>query len=198
VALTQVVPLARAAPLMRAPTTGEAFIRAAIDRFHVARGTELQKTLACDLVSPLSNDMLTKVDRATMAVSLEARVPFLDHRLVEAGVGLPMEITNGKRVLKAMHERRFGHELANRKKHGFGVPVERWLRGPLAPACDELFASRRLDRAGLLSTEALGDGRWRAWADKAPQVLWHAFALAAWYERTHGDGPMFVRELLSR
>src|SRR5206468_10635510 len=120
VALTQVVPLVRAAPLVRRPTDGASFVGDAIDRFTAADGSELQKTLACDLVSPLANDMLTKVDRATMAASLEARVPFLDHRLVEAGVGLPMEITNGKRVLKTLHERRFGAALANRKKHGFG------------------------------------------------------------------------------
>jgi asparagine synthase (glutamine-hydrolysing) len=198
VALTQLVPLAAAAPLVRAPTTGEPFLAAAMDRYNAARGTALQKTLACDLVSPLSNDMLTKVDRATMAVSLEARVPFLDHRLVEAGVGLPMEITNGKRVLKALHARRFGAALANRRKMGFGVPIEKWLRGPLARACDELFDAKRLDRHGLLAPAALSEGRWREWAVTAPQVLWPVFALAAWCEATRGDGPAFVREALAR
>ena len=198
VALTQVVPLARAAPLLRAPSTGASFLDDAMSRFAAAKGSELQKTLACDLVSPLANDMLTKVDRATMAVSLEARVPFLDHRLVEAGVGLPMEITNGKRVLKALHARRFGSALANRKKMGFGVPVEAWLRGPLSRACDALFTSERLDRDGLLAGAALSEGRWRSWAVTSPQVLWHAFALAAWCEATRGDGPGFVREALAR
>jgi asparagine synthase (glutamine-hydrolysing) len=198
VALTQVVPLARAAPLVRAPTSGEAYLDAAKARFGAARGTELQKTLACDLVSPLSNDMLTKVDRATMAVSLEARVPFLDHRLVEAGVGLPMDITNGKRVLKTLHARRFGEALAKRRKQGFAVPVERWLRGPLAPACDALFTPARLEAHGLLSPAALASGRWRGWATSAPQVLWHVFALAVWCEATHGDGPGFIRGLLAR
>jgi asparagine synthase (glutamine-hydrolysing) len=203
-ALTQVVPLARAAAFMRGGgdaghgSAGQSFLDDAMARFTSAPGTELQKTLACDLVSPLANDMLTKVDRATMAVSLEARVPFLDHRLVEAGVGLPMEITSGKRVLKAMHERRFGSALANRKKMGFGVPVETWLRGPLAPTCDVLFARARLERDGLLAAETLSDGRWRAWAAAAPQVLWHVFALAAWCEATRGAGPGFVREVLNR
>jgi asparagine synthase (glutamine-hydrolysing) len=198
VALTQVVPLARAAPLVLRPSSGERFLRAAKDRFGAGLGTELQKTLACDLGSPLANDMLTKVDRATMAVGLEARVPFLDHRLVEAGVGLPMEITNGKRVLKTLHARRFGEALANRPKRGFGVPVEAWLRGPLAPVCDELFAARRLERDGLLAPAELSKGAWRQWAVRAPQVLWHAFALAAWCEATHGDGPAAVRAIIHR
>src|SRR5262249_21350555 len=155
------------------------------------------KTLACDLVSPLANDMLTKVDRATMARSLEARVPFLDHRVVEIGVGLPSAFTLGhgvgKRVLRALHVKRFGREFSRGKKQGFGVPVETWLRGTLGPACDELFATRRLDRYGLLSSHALGDGRWRAWAARDAQVLWHALALAVFCEAKHGDGPDAVR-----
>ena len=100
-------------------------------RFEAAIGSQLQRTLASDLTNPLPNDMLTKVDRASMACHLEVRVPFLDHRLVEAGVGLPERFTlgkNGKEVLRALYARRFGDQLARRKKQGFSVPVERgWL-----------------------------------------------------------------------
>ncbi len=194
--LTQVVPLARTAPLMRVPTAAKWFLDEAIERFSSVHGTLLQKTLVCDLSSPLANDMLTKVDRATMAVSIEARVPLLDHRVVQAGIGIPTKIATGKRVLKELHARRFGKRLANRKKRGFGVPVEKWLRGELAHACDEFFSTRRLDQYGILSSVSLGDGRWRAWASSDPQVLWHAFALAAWCEATMGGGPSVVRNIL--
>jgi asparagine synthase (glutamine-hydrolysing) len=194
-ALTQVVPLALAAPFMHSPATELAFADLDLERFTRAPGTMLQKTLACDLASPLANDMLTKVDRTTMAMGLEARVPFLDHRLVEAGVGLPSRISTGKRVLRALHERRFGAELARRKKKGFRVPVEKWLRGHLAPVCDALFATERLRRFGVLSAEVLGHGRWRDFATTAPQVLWHAFSLAAWCESTLGGGPDALREV---
>ncbi|HSO38502.1 MAG TPA: asparagine synthase-related protein, partial [Labilithrix sp.] len=148
----------------------------------------------------LPNDMLTKVDRASMAHHLEARVPFLDHRVVELGVGLPPEYTlagGGKRVLRALHEQAFGHALAHRKKQGFGVPVERWLRTSLDSACDKLFETKRLERTGLLSATALGGGAFRDWVRSDPQVLWHAFALAAWLEANHGDGPDAVREMLA-
>jgi asparagine synthase (glutamine-hydrolysing) len=202
--LTQVASLAQTAPLVRVPSSAARFEEEAHARFERARGTELQKSLAADLGSVLSNDMLVKVDRASMACSLEARVPFLDHRLVEFGVGLPQPFTlgsgaviQGKRVLRALHERRFGAELAHRKKHGFGVPVEKWLRGPFDRACEQLFDEKRLDRYGILSSAELSRGNFRRWAASDPWILWHAFALAAWCEAALGGGPDAVRELLA-
>lgn len=203
--LTQVAPLLQTAPLMREPSAAIRFEAEAHERFNRAHGTELQKTLATDLGSMLCNDMLVKVDRASMACSLEARVPFLDHRVVEFGVGLPETYTlgahgrafSGKRVLRTLHERRFGHALAHRKKHGFGVPVEKWLRGPFDPACERLFSKDRLDRFGILSSEELSSGGFRRWADTDPWILWHAFAMAAWCEATLGDGPDALRETLA-
>jgi asparagine synthase (glutamine-hydrolysing) len=203
--LTQVAPLARTAPLMRVAADPHRFEREAHARFEQAHGTELQRTLACDLGSTLCNDMLVKVDRASMACHLEARVPFLDHRVAEYGVGLPSAYTlgdsarrwSGKRVLRTLHERRFGAALANRKKQGFGVPVEKWLRGPFDGVCERLFDRSRLDRYGILSSNALGDGGFRRWIGVDPMIVWHAFALAAWCEATLGDGPGALRELLA-
>jgi asparagine synthase (glutamine-hydrolysing) len=203
--LTQVAPLARTEVLMRRPASAVRFEEEAHARFARARGTELQKTLACDLGSMLCNDMLVKVDRASMACSLEARVPFLDHRVVEFGVGLPETYTlgapgktfSGKRVLRALHERRFGPQLAHRKKQGFGVPVEKWLRGPFAAACERLFDEKRLDRYGILSSNELSRGGYKRWVSSDPWILWHAFALAAWCESTLGDGPDALRETLN-
>jgi asparagine synthase (glutamine-hydrolysing) len=202
--LTQVVPLARAAPLMCVAADPETLERETRERFERAHGSELQRTLAADLGSTLCNDMLVKVDRASMACHLEARVPFLDHRVAEFGVGLPTAYTlgdsarrwSGKRVLRTLHERRFGHELANRTKMGFGVPVEKWLRGPFARACERLFSHERLDRFGILSSSELSHAGFKSWLETAPILVWHAFALAAWCEANLGDGPDALREIL--
>lgn len=197
--LTQVVPLALTAPLLHKPAGAEVYLESARARYEAAPGTPLQKTLAGDLANPLPNDMLVKVDRASMARHLEARVPFLDHRLVEFGVGLPEAYTlgdRGKTVLRTLHERRFGKELAHRRKQGFGVPVEKWLRGRFDGACERLFAKERLDRFGILSSRALSGGRFREWVRTEPVVLWHAFALAAWTEAHLGDGPDALRALI--
>jgi len=199
VALTQVAALASTAPLVMHAADASRFEGPALTRFARAEGTQLQKTLASDLANILPNDMLTKVDRASMAHHLEARVPFLDHRVVELGVGLPIAYTlrgGGKRVLRTLHERAFGPELAHRKKQGFGVPVEKWLRGPLDAACHRLFDKKRLERTGILSSTVLSEGRHAVWTDRAPQVLWHALVLAAWLEANHGEGPDFVRDAL--
>jgi asparagine synthase (glutamine-hydrolysing) len=203
--LTQLAPLATTAPLMRVSADPERFLRETQTRFEQAVGSELQRTLACDLGSTLCNDMLVKVDRASMACRLEARVPFLDHRVAEYGVGLPSAYTlggsarrwSGKRVLRTLHERRFGPVLANRKKQGFGVPVDKWLRGPFDAACERLFDRARLDRYGILSSGELGGGGFRKWIAADPLVVWHAFALAAWCETNLGDGPNALRELLA-
>ncbi len=197
--LTQFAALSRTAPLMQTPGGAEMFERMAQDRFLAAEGSALQRSLAADMGNPLPNDMLTKVDRASMARHLEARVPFLDHRLVELGLGLDQRFTlafSGKRVLKTLHERRFGRRLARRKKMGFGVPVEKWLRTSFDGACERLFSATRLERFGLLSPSALGHGRFREWRAQDPLILWYAFALACWCEANLGDGPDALRELL--
>jgi asparagine synthase (glutamine-hydrolysing) len=205
VQLAQFAPLARTAKLMRSPVSSTRFEDAVRTRFERARGTELQKFLANDLAGELCNDILVKVDRASMACSLEARVPFLDHRVVEFGVGLPEAFTSGprsqpfvgKRVLRALHERRFGPALASRKKQGFVIPIRQWLTGPYANACERLFDKQRLDRFGILSSDALSNGAFQRWLNgPAPEIAWHAFALAAWCEATLGDGPDSLRQLL--
>ena len=202
--LTQWTPLARTAPLLSRPASAARFEQLSCERFERARGTELQRSLAADLGSMLANDMLVKVDRASMACHLEARVPFLDHRVVEMGVGLPEAYTlgplgpfSGKRVLRTLHERRFGKKLARREKHGFGVPVEKWLRGPFDRVCERLFEKKRLERYDVLSSRELSDGGFRRWLATDPVVLWPVFALAAWCEANLGDGPDSLRELLA-
>ncbi|MGZ3420112.1 MAG: asparagine synthase (glutamine-hydrolyzing) [Polyangiales bacterium] len=181
-ALTQVEPLDRTAPYAASPG-GEEMERALERHFERALGTQLQRSLVTDTLNTLPNDLLTKVDRASMRFSLEVRVPFLDHLVFETGLGLRQSLTlgrKGKAVLRALAARDVGHEVANRPKHGFEVPVEGWLRGPLQPICDELFTRAALNRHGLLSTAALADGRWRQALVTDPLIVWNALALAAW------------------
>jgi asparagine synthase (glutamine-hydrolysing) len=199
--LSAIVPLDVTAPLMSGPTHAHRYVETIAARFRRAKGNELQRTLACDLGGTLTDDMLVKVDRASMACHLEARVPFLDHRVAEYGVGLPADYTlgrpglrwSGKQVLRTLHQRRFGERLANRKKVGFGVPIERWLRGPFARACERLFAASSLDRFGLLAPSELSGGRHERWLHVEPRLVWHAFALAAWCEANLGEGPEALR-----
>ena len=205
VRFTQFAPLARTAVLMQSPLSAVSFEEAARARFIGGHGTELQRSIAADLGSMICNDMLVKVDRSSMACHLEARVPYLDHRLVEFGVGLPDAFTlgqvgrafMGKRVLRELHERRFGPALARRRKQGFGIPVQKWLAGPFDGACERLFAASRLDRFGILSARELSNGGFRRWVSADPAIAWHAFALAAWCEATLGDGPDALRDLLA-
>lgn len=205
VALTQLGSFAKTAPLAASPTEAARFVDPVIARFERQGGHQLERTLAADLGSLLPNDMLTKVDRASMAHSLEVRVPFLDHRVVELGVGLPSAFTlgglgrgraAGKIVLRDLFAQRVGEELAKRPKQGFSVPIETWLRGSLDKACTKLFSAEKIERFGLLSAASLSGGRHREWALRDPQLLWNAFTLAAFCEVAEGGGASALREAL--
>lgn len=113
----------------------------------------LDRLMLHDMANYLPNDILTKVDRASMAVSLEARVPILDHRVVEYAVGLPlgMKFTakTSKRILREVLHRYVPRDLVERPKHGFGVPLDQWLRSDLKWLLDEYLNHSRLRRQGI-------------------------------------------------
>jgi len=119
----------------------------------------LSRALRVDTQTWLPEDLLMKVDRATMAFSLEARVPLLDYRLVELAAripsGLKMRGSVGKWIFRSAFRELIGPELADRRKMGFGVPMGRWFRGQLRPLLDEYLSHRSLAHTPWLDTDAI-------------------------------------------
>jgi asparagine synthase (glutamine-hydrolysing) len=150
--------------------------------------SSVERMMAIDMVSYLPDDILAKVDRAGMAVSLECRVPFLDHRLVEFALSLPLnyKLREGqtKWLLRQVLYRHVPRTLIDRPKMGLGVPLHDWLRGPLRDWAEELLDESRLRREGYFHTEPIRkkwaehlSGRWN-WE---PQ-LWSVLMFQSWLE----------------
>jgi asparagine synthase (glutamine-hydrolysing) len=141
-----------------------------------------------DVVSYLPEDILTKVDRASMAVSLETRCPLLDHRVAELALRLPLPLRTdgkvGKLPLRRLLEKRVPSALIDRPKMGFGVPLADWLRGPLRTRMAAYVDGPFLEDLGL--NPAPARELWRqflAGQSHRVDLLWNVFALGAWVER---------------
>jgi asparagine synthase (glutamine-hydrolysing) len=139
-----------------------------------------------DLTSYLPDGVLTKIDRASMSVGLEARVPLLDHRIVEFALRLPLgwkiRSGKGKWILRELLSRHLPRKIFERPKAGFGIPIGGWLRGPLRNWAEDLLDEAKLDREGFLNTRRVrsvweqhlkGKGDWQ-------QHLWCVLMFEAW------------------
>ncbi len=155
---------------------------------------DLSLLLYTDFTMYLQDDLLTKVDRATMLASLEARAPFLDHELAEFVAGLPsgqkLSGLTTKAILRRTVRKRLPRDVLSRRKRGFNIPFSRWVLHGLGRDLRERFARDRVEARGLLSpagVERLLDDHLASRADHR-KPLFNLLALDLWCDRVFGAG----------
>ncbi|MGV7227603.1 MAG: asparagine synthase (glutamine-hydrolyzing) [Nitrospirales bacterium] len=143
----------------------------------------------CEMMTLLPDDILAKVDRASMAVSLEVRVPILDHRVVEFAWSLPghMKIRNGqsKWLLRQLLHKYAPVDLFERPKMGFGIPIGKWLRGPLREWAEDLLSENALKKSGLFNPVPIRK-RWQehlSGTHDRTRSLWTILMFQTWHDR---------------
>jgi asparagine synthase (glutamine-hydrolysing) len=149
----------------------------------------LDRALYVDVRTYLVDDIMTKVDKMSMAVSLESREPLLDHKLLEFAASVPASLKlkngQGKYLLRRLLERRIPKSIVDRPKQGFAAPIGEWLRGPLAPMVDSLLLDGRMRDRGVFDTRAV-TAMWREHRDGSRDHrhrLWSLVMLELWFRQ---------------
>jgi asparagine synthase (glutamine-hydrolysing) len=150
-----------------------------------------QRAGVLDLVSYLPEDILTKVDRASMSVSLEVRAPLLDHRVVEFALGLPLRFKirhrRSKWLLRKLLSKRVPGSLFERRKMGFGVPLEGWFRGPLRDRMNSHCNTAKLESLGIDPVPLRNLwAQFEAGKSHRTDLLWQMFTLLEWTDSALG------------
>lgn len=180
---------AQSAGLMRFPQPD---FGAAREAFRAIGGADVrERFMHFDAVRYLPGDLLVKVDRASMYVSLEAREPFLDHEAARLAAALPMTWKirgrQNKYILRRLLARYFPSELFDRPKQGFSAPVAQWLRGPLRPLLLDALSPARVRQVGLLDPQAVSSALENFLGSKSRQTsaasLWILLQLQLWADR---------------
>jgi asparagine synthase (glutamine-hydrolysing) len=151
------------------------------------------KIMYADSIGFLPDDILCKVDRAAMAVGLETRLPFLDHRVAELAAAIPIEMKitggQGKAILRKLLYREAPQTLFQRPKTGFGLPMGEWLRGPLRDWAEDLLDARRMRDEGYIDPQPVR-ARWEAHLSgrvDAAQSLWAVLMFETWLHDEHSS-----------
>ena len=178
---------------LRRAINGHDALAALRDHYRACRSADpLDRAMYVDVHTYMIDDVLTKVDRMSMAVSLEAREPLLDHKLLEFAARVPVSMKlkhgQGKYLLRRLLDRRVPRSIVQRGKSGFAAPIGEWLRGPLRALGSDLLLDGRLGSRGLFDRQEIA----RLWHDHAGGTadhrhrIWQLIMLELWF-RTFVD-----------